>query len=121
MTYFDLKEILRQINTQKLKVQEAREQAYKTTANVGENAGTTSDSTQDKIGIKVCKIDEEENKLKALELELEYAICKIPDPHIRKVVTCKLKHRWSWKKIAVIIGGNNTGDGIRKMCTRYFW
>lgn len=119
MTYFDLKTLRRQIDIQKLKVQEVREEAYKTTQTVDDTGST--DSTQDKIGIKVCKIDEEENKLKALELELEYAICKIPDPHIRKVVTCKLKHRWSWKKIAVIIGGNNTEDGIRKACTRYSW
>lgn len=121
MTYFDLKEILRQINAQKLKVQEAREQAYKTTPAVSENAGTTLNGTNDKIGIKVCRIDEEENKLKALELKLEQGICSIPDQYIRKTITCKLIYKWSWNKIAMTIGGNNTEGGIRKACTRYSW
>ena len=118
MNYFNLKNICRQIDTQKLKVQEVREEAYKTTPTISDTQGTGT--TQDKLGATVCRIDEEENKLKALELELEYAICKIPDPHIRKVVTCKLKHKWSWKKVAISIGGDNTPDSVRMMCTRYF-
>lgn len=121
MTYFDLKEIRRQINAQKLKVQETREEAYKTTPAVSENVGTISDGTNDKIGIKVCKIDEEENKQKALELELEQAICKIPDQYIRKAIFCKMICGWSWNKIAMAIGGDNTEDGVRKMCTRCKW
>ena len=28
---------------------------------------------------------------------------------------------YSWKNIAMSIGGNNTGDGIRMMCKRYEW
>lgn len=28
---------------------------------------------------------------------------------------------YSWKKIAIDIGGGNTEDGVRKMCSRYVW
>lgn len=119
MTYFDLKDLRRQIDTQKLKVQEVREEAYKTTPTVSETSG--AGTTQDKLGATICRIDEEENKQKALELELEQAICQIPDQYIRKAITCKLKYKWSWNKIAMAIGGNNKGNGIRMMCSRYEW
>ena len=119
MTYFDLKTLRRRIDTQRLKVQEVREQAYKITQTISE--AQSAGVTRDKLGTTVCRIDEEETKQKALELELEQAICKIPDQHIRKVVTCKLKYRWSWNKIAMALGDNNTGDSVRKMCTRYSW
>lgn len=119
MTYFDLKSLRKEIDTQKLKVQEVREEAYKTTPPVSGTQG--SGATPDKLGAKVCRIDEEENKQKALEIELEQEFYKIPDQHIRIAITCKLKYGWSWNKIAMAIGGNNTGDGVRKMCTRYSW
>ena len=28
---------------------------------------------------------------------------------------------YSWKKIAIDIGGGNTEDSVRKMCSRYVW
>ena len=119
MTYFDLKSLRKRIDTQKLKVQEVREEAYKTTPPVTGTQG--SGAKQDKLGAVVCRIDEEENKQKALEIKLEQEFYKIPDPHIRTAITCKLKYKWSWNKIAMAIGGNNTGDGVRMMCTRYRW
>ena len=119
MNYFDLKNICRQIDAQKLKVQEVREEAYKTTPTISDTRGVGT--TQDKLGATVCRIDEEKNKQKALELKLEQEILRIPDWYIRKAITGKLKYKWSWKKVAITIGGNNTPDSVRMMCTRYFW
>lgn len=121
MTYFDLKELCKKIDTQKLKVQEVKEQAYKTTSTVSETQGSGTAQDKDKLGAQVCRIDEEEIKQKALELELEQAFCKIPNEHIRNAIICKLKYGWSWNKIAMALGGNNTDDSVRKMCTRYSW
>lgn len=119
MTYFDLKSLQRRIEEQKLTVRQLRENACCISQNI--SGMPQGGEYKDKLSIAVSKIDEAENKQRLLESEFEQAIYSIKDSYIRKIITCKLKYKWSWTKIAVTLGGNNTGDGVRMMCTRYKW
>lgn len=65
--------------------------------------------------IKKQIISLEENKAKAVE----------SIPRLSSLEgNCLILHivyKYSWNKIAMIIGGNNSGECVRKMCYRYNW
>ena len=119
MNYLDLKSKQKQIELQRINIRQLREKAVNIKQTITDMPHSGTD--KDKLGIAISQIDEQENRLKLLELEFEQALCDIPNAYIRKLIVCKLKHRWSWTKIAVTLGGNNTGDSVRMMCTRYKW
>ena len=119
MNYFDLKSKQKQIELQRINIRQLREKAVNITQTITDMPHSGTD--KDKLGIAISQIDEQENRLKLLELEFEQALCDIPNTYTRTLITCKLKYRWSWTKIAVTLGGNNTSDSVRMMCTRYKW
>ena len=119
MNYFDLKSKQKQIELQRINIRQLREKAVSVTQTITDMPHGSGG--KDKLGIAISQIDEQENRLKLLELEFEESLCSIPNAYIRRLITCKLKYRWSWTKIAVTLGGNNTGDSVRMMCTRYKW
>lgn len=119
MNYFDLKNKQKQIELQRINIRQLREKAVSVTQTL--NDMPHGSGGKDKLGIAISQIDEQENRLKLLELEFEENLCSIPNNYIRKLIVCKLKYRWSWTKIAITLGGNNTSDSVRKMCTRYNW
>lgn len=119
MNYFDLKGKQKQIELQRINIRQLREKAVSVTQTL--NDMPHGSGGKDKLGIAISQIDEQENRLKFLELEFEQALCDIPNAYIRKLIVCKLKYRWSWTKIAITLGGNNTSDSVRMMCTRYKW
>ena len=121
MNYFDLKSKQKQIELQRINIRQLREKAVNITQTITDMPHGLGNTDKDKLGIAISQIDEQENKLKLLELEFEESLCSIPNTYIRRLITCKLKYRWSWTKIAVTLGGNNTGNAIRMMCTRYKW
>ena len=119
LNYYELKNIKKNIDTQKLKVAAARDKAV--------SISSTSDGSphgccgSDRVGMSVGQIISEEEKLNALYTQLTEGIKSIPDEYIKTLIHCKLVKGWSWTRIAQEIGGKNTGDGIRKQCVRFCW
>ena len=63
--------------------------------------------------------------LKSLELEIlrqlsdvEDFIKRLPDSHIRRIVTLRVVNNLSWSDVALKIGGGNTEDSVRMMFNR---
>ena len=119
MNYFDLKKLKIKIEKQKLKVAKIREQSTSITPNL--NGMPHSGNVSDNVGNAACLLYDAERLLEKLQQELNQGINTIPDDYIREMIDAKINHGFSWTKIAVSMGGNNTGDGVRKMCTRYNW
>ena len=118
MTYFDLKALCKRIKEQEVEIKDAREKGCKITQNISDMPrGGTSDKPCD----TTCNIDCEERILAGLKQQFDEAINSMPDKYIQKAIYKKLKDEWTWKKVAMWLGGGNTGDSVRKMCVRYKW
>ena len=50
---------------------------------------------------------------------LERFITTIPDSLTRQIFTLRFVNGLQWGQVAASIGGNNTADGVRKICNRY--
>lgn len=77
---------------------------------------------------RLTKIDNEE--LKAMlnasltaywrtYIDLEMFIRNIPDSFTRRIFRMRFIDGYTWNKIAILVGGNQTGDSIRKIVTRF--
>jgi hypothetical protein len=119
LTYYELKGIRKKIDTQKLKVAAARDKAVN--VNVPADGAGHGGGTSDRVGMSVEQVILEEEKLNVLYTQLTEGIKAVPDEYIKTLIHCKLVKGWSWTRIAQEIGGNNTGDGVRKQCIRYSW
>lgn len=119
MTYYELKNIKKKIDTQKLKVAAARDKAVSiSSATDGSPHGCCG---SDRVGMSVGQIITEEEKLNSLYTQLTEGIKSVPDEYIKTIIHCKLVKGWSWTRIAQEIGGNNTGNTIRMQCVRFLW
>lgn len=119
MNYYELKNIKKRTDTQKLKVAAARDQALRISSpadNMPQGCAVS-----DRVGLRVGQIITEEEKLNALYEQLTEGIKSIPDEYIKTLIHCKLVKGWSWTRIAQEVGGNNTGNGIRMTVVRYKW
>ena len=119
MTYFDLRDLQKQIHAQKLKVAQMRENATKTEFSVISDM-PKGKKVSDKLSETICNILYEEQILYNLEKQLKNSVKSIPSGLMREIIKGRL-NGWSWTKIAYTIGGNNTADSVRMMCTRYKW
>ncbi len=119
MTYFDLRDLQKQIHAQKLKVAQMRENATKTELSVISDM-PKGRKISDRLSETVCNILYEEQILDDLEKQLKNSVKSIPNGLMREIIRGRL-NGWSWTKIAYTIGGKNTADSVRKMCTRYQW
>lgn len=119
MTYYELKTIKRRVDTQKLKVAALRDKAV----SVSQAADGLPHNRQvsDRTGVSVGQIITEEERLNALYSRLTDGIKSVPDAYIQTLIHCKLIKGWSWTKIAMELGGNNTGNTVRMQCVRYRW
>lgn len=119
LNYYELKGIKKKIDTQKLRVAAARDQAV--------SIGVSADSmphgggVSDRVGVSVGQIITKEERLNELYTQLTEGIKSIPDEYIKTLVHCKLVKGWSWNRIAHEAGGNNSGDSIRMAVVRYRW
>ena len=52
-------------------------------------------------------------------LRLELFIAGIPDSLVRQIFTLRFCESYSWAQVALAVGGGNTADGVRMICTRY--
>ena len=64
------------------------------------------------IQVKVQKCNEE-------RVMLEQYIATVPNSVVRQILTYRFIDNFSWQRIALKIGGNNTADGVRQICKRY--
>lgn len=119
MNYYELKNIKKHIDTQKLVVAAARDQALSISSPPDGTPHSTAVS--DRVGLSVGQIITEEEKLNELYDQLTEGIKSIPDDYIKTLIHCKLVKCWSWTRIAQEIGGSNTGDTVRMQCVRYHW
>lgn len=119
MTYYELKNLKRRVDTQKLKVAALREQAV--SLSQAADGLPRGGQVSDRVGVSVGQIIEEEERLNALHDKLTDSIKSVPDAYIQTLIHCKLIKNWSWTRIALELGGNNTGDSVRKTVVRYNW
>ena len=119
MNYYELKNIKKHIDTQKLVVAAARDKAV--SINAASDGLPHGSGVSDRVGMSVGQIITEEEKLNELYDQLTEGIKSIPDDYIKTLIHCKLVKCWSWTRIAQEIGGSNTGDTVRMQCVRYHW
>ena len=119
MNYYELKGIKKKIETQKLKVAAVRDKSVSISS--ASDGSPHGGAVSDRVGMSVGQIIAEEEKLNELYTQLTEGIKAVPDEYIKTLIHCKLVKNWSWTRIAQEIGGNNTGDSIRKQCIRYHW
>ena len=50
---------------------------------------------------------------------LERYIADIPDSMTRQIFTLRFVEGYTWQQVANRTPGNNTADGVRKICTRF--
>ena len=119
MTYYELKDLKRRIDTQKLKVASLRDKAV----SLSQAADGLPHGSQmsDKMSVSVGQIIVEEERLNALYDKLTGGIKSVPDEYIQTLIHCKLIKGWSWTRIALELGGGNTGDSVRKAVVRFCW
>lgn len=119
MNYFDLKKLKIKIEKQKLKVAKIRERSTSITQKL--SGMPHSGNVSDNVGNAACLMYDAEQLLDKLQRQLNDGINSISDEYIREIIDAKINHNFSWTKIALSMGGNNTGDSVRMMCTRYKW
>lgn len=58
-------------------------------------------------------------KLKLKKQEIESFIENIEDSLTRRIFRLRFIEGFNWVKVAMQVGGNNTPDGVKKICYRY--
>lgn len=119
VTYYELKSLKRRIDTQKLKVAFLRDKAV--SLSQAADGLPHGGQAADKVGVSVGQIIEEEERLNGLYTKLTDSIKSVPDEYIQTLIHCKLVKGWSWTRIALELGGGNTGNTVRMQCVRYNW
>lgn len=58
-------------------------------------------------------------RMTATKERLENYIAEIPDSLTRQIFTFRFIKGMPWRQIAYTVGGRNTADSVRKVCSRY--
>ena len=81
----------------------------------------------DKLGELVPEIVDVQNTIVRLkeqiamrEAEIVQFLYSIPDLHTRTIFRLRFLRGWTWAHVANAVGGKNTADSVRMICTRYF-
>lgn len=119
MTYKELKEIQVEICTLRSEIAKIRSGAESTTQTLSDMPA--GGGISDKVGDAVVKIKVISDRIGALNRKLSSALDDLPKSLEAHCIVLKIKRRYSWVKIAQIIGGNNTADGVRMKVYRYRW
>lgn len=81
-----------------------------------------SGGTADTIGNIVAQMSDMQREIQNLEILRNSALNRLSrDIFEENCLFMRLALHYSWTKIALEIGGGNTGDGIRMKCERYSW
>ncbi len=120
MTAKDIKHINKEISRLRAKVVRLESEAVNTTAKMSDTPAVGC--ATDKIGNAVTEITDIQREIQNLEILRNSALNRLSrDIFEENCLFMRLSLHYSWTKIAVQVGGNNTADGIRKICDRYSW
>lgn len=88
--------------------------------------GMTETGVKDRTGVTASKIEElkkiltdKQYKVLMERNKLEQYIASVDDSYMRQILTLRFVDGYSWQKVAIEIGGNNTADSVRKACRRF--
>lgn len=114
----------REIEMDKRRLLELEAQAVSCTPNLTGMPHATGVS--DKVGRYAAEIADLRGIIEAKHQQclyersrLERYISGIEDSLLRQAFTYRFVNGLPWLQVAACIGGNNTADGVRKMCHRY--
>ena len=120
MTAKEIKQINKDISRLRAKVIRLESEALKITPALSDAPGASG--TSDKIGNAVSQITDIQREIQNLEILRNSALNRLSrDKFEENCLFMRLSLHYSWSKIAMQVGGNNTADGIRKLCERYSW
>lgn len=120
MTIKEIKKINKEIARLQSKIARLQGEAVKITPSLSDEPRTGNVS--DKIGNAVTQIADAQQRIQELRAERNAAYERLSrDVFEENCIVMRLFLHYSWTKIALLIGGDNTADSIRKMCERYSW
>lgn len=106
-------------------IRAAQAQAEKCTASLSPTPhGTGNVKARENAILRLIELKAQLEQVTAERKKLLDTYNRIPDPFAKEVIKIRYdieddgKHPLSWVKIAFIIGGGNTADGLRMYCTR---
>lgn len=115
-----------QIQKQKEKIEQARSQAEKCTVSYSaEPKGSNGKNSKEEEYIRLIQLKADLIIIQGDLNAIMRAYDRIDDRLVKTALNLKYdvenlgKHPISWTAVAMIIGGGNTGDGIRMYCKRY--
>lgn len=100
-------------------------EAKATSTSAGFSMSPRSQKISDKTSLAVeiaCQRDIIKNKLERAVIEYERLaayIDTIDDSLTRQIFTLRFVCGYSWSKVARKLGGSNTADSVRKICSRF--
>lgn len=113
----------REIEREQCRLAELRTAATSTTARISGLPGLCSIS--DKTAIAAMIADAETVIRAKMELavveynRLNRYIASIPDSFTRQIIRLRFVDGLTWREVAQNVGGNNTEDGVKKVCYRF--
>lgn len=120
MTAYELRKINNEIKRLKSKLIVLESKVTKTNAEL--SLAPASGGVSDKVGDLTTQIVHIKRQISELVILKETEIKRLNNDIFQE--NCLFMHfalNYSWTKIAMQVGGNNTGDGIRMSCERYRW
>lgn len=119
MNYAYLKSLKQRIKKQQERVVAAKANIVSLSATMSDMPKTKSNNSQIEVAIENAEF--EEYVLQRLETKLKNIIANIPNMTYQEMIYQKLIENRSWTYIAMHRSGNNTPDGVRMACYRYWW
>lgn len=120
MTVKDIRSINKELS--KLRAKKARLEGEITGGSPNLTGMPGGTSEHDKVGKAVAQIVDTQREIQELENLLNSVLNKLSrDKWEENCIFMRFSLGYSWTKIAMICGGKNTSDGVRKMCDRYEW
>ena len=120
MTAKEIKNINREIAKLKSKMIRLEHEATNTAPVLSDMPSVHNAS--DKIGSSVAEITDIQREIQNLEIIRNSALNRLSREIFEEnCLFMRLSLRYSWAKISIETGGNNSADNIRIMCCRYSW
>ncbi len=120
MTLKEIKNINKEIARLRAKIIRLRNEAENTSQII--TGMPHSNKTSDKVGNIVAQMSDVQREIQNLEILRNSELNRLSREIFEEnCLFMRLALHYSWTKIALEIGGGNTGDGIRMRCERYNW
>ncbi len=120
MTAKEIKQINKEISRLRSKMIRLENEALNTAPKLTDLPG--ANNVSDKVGNTVAQVADIQREIQNLEILRNSALNRLSrDIFEENCLFMRLSLHYSWTKIALQVGGNNTADGVRMMCERYSW